>query len=54
MTVPDGERYEGSWIEGRKDGVGFVVTTSGDWFEGIWRNNQVLISSTFYVQFLQS
>ncbi len=33
----DGKRYEGCWQEGRRDGVGFVVSGNGDWFEGIWK-----------------
>ena len=37
MTEKDGQRFEGSWTEGRRDGAGFVVNDKGDWFEGVWR-----------------
>ena len=37
MVTKDGQRFEGCWLEGRKDGPGFVVGQDGDWFEGIWR-----------------
>ena len=37
MVAKDGQRFEGCWLEGQKDGPGFVVGQDGDWFEGIWR-----------------
>ncbi|TXH59177.1 MAG: hypothetical protein E6Q89_02580, partial [Bacteroidia bacterium] len=33
---PDGERYEGEIMEGRKDGVGKMFYINGDVYEGEW------------------
>lgn len=33
---PDGQRYEGEIMEGRKDGVGKMFYINGDVYEGEW------------------
>ena len=40
MVGKDGQKFEGCWLEGRKDGPGFMVGQDGDWFEGIWRSGK--------------
>jgi hypothetical protein len=37
MTSVSVEKFEGSWKNGKREGVGFAVNPNGDWFEGVWR-----------------
>ena len=42
MVNQNGEKFEGSWVQGRKEGVGFCVNHNGDWFEGREKLNVVM------------
>ena len=33
-------RYEGTWLDNLRDGVGIAIYPNGDRFEGIWRRGQ--------------
>lgn len=37
MSYPDGARYDGRWIDGRRAGQGRYVTADGEEIDGIWQ-----------------
>lgn len=39
LTWPDGSKYEGYFIEGRREGRGRFTSSDGDIYEGEWKNN---------------
>ena len=41
MTYATGEKYQGVWLNDRKEGRGSCTWTNGDSFEGNWLNDKV-------------
>ncbi len=40
----EGHRYEGEWVNGRRQGKGTMVYGSGDKYEGTWHQDRVRVS----------
>jgi len=38
---PNGDRYEGEWVDGKKHGRGKMTRVNGDWYEGEWHGGYV-------------
>lgn len=39
MIFVNGDKYEGDWVEGLKEGFG-IFTTEGSKYEGNWSNDE--------------
>lgn len=35
---PNGDRYEGEWVDGKKYGRGKITLANGNWYDGEWRD----------------
>ena len=40
MTYADGDKYVGTWVEGKMNGQGTYVYADGDKYEGEWREDK--------------
>jgi hypothetical protein len=47
IFVETGERYEGSWVEGKRTGYGRVTYANGDSFNGEWLNDRKQGTGTY-------
>ena len=47
MTYPNGDKYEGGWLNGEKQGYGVYLYSDGSRFEGDWKNDDKNGKGTF-------
>jgi len=40
LVYPNGDRYEGDWVNGAKNGQGVLVYMTGDKYTGDWSNDK--------------
>ena len=40
MTYPDGNSYDGDWVEGKKEGFGTYRWANGQVYVGEYKNNK--------------
>ena len=38
--MPSGEKYEGNWLNGKKNGDGICIKADGREIEGVWENGK--------------
>ncbi len=43
-----GDRYEGEWKDGKRDGRGTYYSANGDRYEGQWKDNKQHGRGTYY------
>ena len=41
MYYNNGDKYEGFWKHGKKEGKGIYYYNNGDKYEGVWKNNKL-------------
>jgi len=39
---PNGERFEGYWRDGKKEGKGRLFSAEGKVIEGVWKNDKYI------------
>ena len=43
LSLPDGNKYEGEWKDGKYDGKGTLTFTDGDTLEGEWKDGKLVV-----------
>ena len=53
MYWNDGDRYEGEWRNGKKEGKGIYYYNNGDRYEGEFKNNKRDGAGIYYYKWMQ-
>ena len=40
MTYTNGDKYEGQWVNDKKEGEGTMKYSNGNWYRGKWKNDK--------------
>ena len=48
MTTSFGDRYDGSWKNGFKNGFGYIIFSDGDEYRGQWLNDMIVGEGKYF------